>query len=61
MYFFVSDTKFTTLLFNVYSMFSQKQQVYMTSCLPHLSMLADKIARANILDFNDSATIVKAL
>lgn len=44
-----------TLLFNAYSMYSQKPQVYMESCLPHLSMLTDKIARTNMLDFNDSA------
>lgn len=56
MHFFFSDTKFMTLLFNTYGMYSQKAQVYMESRLPHLSMLTDKIARTNMSDFNDPAT-----
>lgn len=42
-----SDTKFITLLCNMYSVLSQEQQVYETFCLPHLSMLAVKIAQIN--------------
>lgn len=46
MYYF-SDTKFITLLCNMYSVLSQGQQVYETFCLPRLSTLAVEIAQTN--------------